>query len=114
MLCAQNPIRHGTYCWVLHPAFPNEIVGEARAGVNNKSRSHHPHMVAACKDGEQYILFKKIHRPDTPLLFPDDAHGRSRKMCDSVLWKSGKSEKWVRWTSKYLREKSMVDPLDDL
>lgn len=98
---------------MLHPGFPNEIVGEARAGVNNKSRSHHPHMVAACKDGQQYILFKKIHRHDTPLLFPDDAHIGPLKMCDAALWVSGKPEKWVRWSSKYLREKCEADPTEE-
>lgn len=71
-------------------------------------------MVAACKDGEQFILFKKIYRHDTPLLFPNDAHIGPNKMCDAVVWSSGKPEKWVRWTSKYLREKSVADPMDDL
>ena len=113
MQLAQNPVRHGTHCWVLHPGFAGQIVGEARAGINNRSRSNHPEMVAACADGEQFILFKKIYRHDTPLLFPDD-HTGPQRMCDSVLWTSGKSEKWVRWLSKYLREKSVADPMDDL
>jgi hypothetical protein len=98
----------------LHPELPGEIVGEARAGVNNKSRSHHPEMVSACKDGEQYILFKKIYRHNTPLLFSDDGDRWPIKMCDSALWKSGKPERWVRWLSKYLRDKSVADGMDEV
>lgn len=88
------------------------MVGEARAGVNNRSRSHHPHMVSACRDGEQFILFKKIYRHDTPLLFPEDDSVGPIKMCDSALWASGKAEKWVRWKSKYLLEKCRADDHD--
>jgi hypothetical protein len=90
------------------------VVGEARAGVNNKSRSNHSHLVAACNDGEQFILFKKIHRHDTPLLYPDDPHIGQAKMCDGALWSSGKPEKWVRWKSRYLRQKSIEDPTDEI
>lgn len=113
MWLVQIPLSYGTHCWVLHPGFPNEVVGEARAGVNNRSRSSHPELVSACKDGEQYILFKKIHRHDTPLLFPDDANIGPQKMCDVVLWTSGKAEKWVRWSCKYLREKSIANTPDN-
>jgi hypothetical protein len=96
----------------LHPDLPGEIVGEARAGVNNKSRSHHPEMVSACRDGEQYILFKKIYRHDAPLLFSDDGDSEPIKTCGAALWVSGKPERWVRWLSKYLRDKSVADTLD--
>lgn len=102
----QAPIRYGVHCWVLHPEYNNEVIGEARAGVNNRSRSHHTQMVAACKDGQQFILFKKVFRHDIPLLFPDDPNIGRDKMCDGVLWTSGKSEKWVRWNCRYLRDKS--------
>ena len=105
LLCVQTPLRHGTHCWVLHPGFANQVVGEARAGINNKSRSHHPNMVSMLNDGEQWILFKKIHRRNTPLMFPDDAQAGSRTTCDAMLWASGKTERWVRWSSQYLREK---------
>ena len=98
----QIPLRHSTPCWVLHPGFNNDVVGEAKAGVNNKSRSQRTDLVSACKDGQQYILFKKIHRHDAPLLFPDDAHIGPIKMCDAVLWAPGKAEKWVRWPCRYL------------
>ena len=103
---AQIPLRHGTHCWVLHPGYNNEVVGEAKAGVNNKSRSQLTHLVTSCKDGQQYILFKKIYRHDAPLLFPDDAHIGQIKMCDAALWAPGKVEKWVRWPCRYLRDKS--------
>ena len=114
MSWVQNHVRHDTYCRVLHPGFPDEVVGEARAGVNNKSHSSHLHMILACADVKQYIFFKKIHRHDTPLFFPDDAHIGPLKMCDAVLWAFGKPEKWVRWVSKYLREKYVAAPMDDL
>jgi hypothetical protein len=77
----------------------------AKAGINNKSRSYHPEMVSQLKDGQQFILFKKILRKDTPLIFPNDAHIGPIKTCDAVLWASGTSEKWVRWSSVYLQEK---------
>ena len=56
----QVPLRPNTTCWVLHPGFNNEVVGVAKARVYNKSRSVHKHLVSACRDGEQYILFKKF------------------------------------------------------
>ena len=80
-------------------------MGEARAGVNNKSRSYQTQLVESCADGEQYILFKRIFRLDTPLLYPNDPHTEHIKMCDQALWDSGKvGEKWVKWSSQYLRE----------
>lgn len=69
-------------------------------------------MVSACKDGEQFILIKKIHRHDVPLLYPDDANVGPSKMCDAALWASGKKEKWVRWSCRYLREKVDEDQTD--
>ena len=112
MWCSQTPIRHGTHCWVFHPGFGNQIIGEARAGVNNKSRSNHPDMVAMLKDGEQWILFKVIHRHDVPLMFPDDPHLGPHKMCDSVLKMTGRAETWVRWSSKFLRAQVDEDTVD--
>lgn len=98
---------------MLHPGYNNEVIGEARAGVHNRSRSHLTHLVSACKDGQQFILFKKLYRHDIPLLFPDDPNVGPLKMCDAVLWASGKGEKWVRWSSRYLREKTMARPILD-
>lgn len=80
-------------------------MGEARAGVNNKSSSYKTHLVESCADGEQYILFKRIFRPDTPLLYPDDPHIGHIKTCDQALWENERvGEKWVKWSSQYLRE----------
>lgn len=110
----QTPLRPGTRCWVLHPGFYNTVVGEAKAGVNNKSRSQQKHLVERCKDGQQYILFKKIHRHDTPLLFPNDPHIGSNTMCDGVLWSSGKAEHWVRWWSRYLIDMATAEPLESV
>lgn len=90
------------------------VVGEAKAGVNNKSRSVQKHLVERCKDGQQYILFKKIHRHDTPLLFPNDAHNGSNTMCDGVLWSAGKAEIWVRWWSRYLIDMATAEPLESV
>ena len=108
----QVPLRPNTKCWILHPGFNNEVVGEAKAGVHNKSRSVHKHLVSAYRDGEQYILFKKIYRHDTPLLFPDDAHIGPSKMCDAALWNPGRPEKWVRWPCRFLHEKTEEASLD--
>ena len=105
------PLRYGTHCWVMHPALNDAVIGIARAGVNSRSRSHHTDLVHACEDGQQCILFKKLFRQDVPLLFPDDVLIGSKKTCDSVLWSSGKGERWVRWACKYLREKIDDDML---
>ena len=107
------PLRYGTQCWVMHPAFNNAVIGIARAGVNSRSRSQHTDLVHACEDGQQCILFKKLFRQDAPLLFPDDVLTGSKKTCDSVLWSSGRGERWVRWTCKYLREKMDDDMLPE-
>lgn len=86
MLCwVWTPLNYGTHCWVLHPGFPDKIIGEARAGFNNKSRSHHPEMVSQLKNGQQFIFFKKILRKDTPLIFPNDANIGPIKMFKAVL-----------------------------
>lgn len=69
MWLEQTPLKHGLHCWVLHPGFPDEVVGEARAGVNNKSRSNHMDLVESCADGEQYILFKKNSTTIHPCFF---------------------------------------------
>lgn len=108
MWLEQTPLKHGLHCWVLHLGFPNKVVGEARAGVNNKSRSNHMDLVELCADGEQYILFKKKFRHDTPVLFPDDPNTGHIKMCDQALWEKA-TEKWVKWKSQYLREKILDD-----
>ena len=107
----QDPLRYGIHCWVLHPEYNNEVIGEAKSGVNNRSRSHNTHLVAACKDGQQFILFKKVFRHDIPLLFPHDPNVGTVKMCDDVLWAPGKTERWVRWSSRFLREKTDVRPI---
>ena len=111
MCDVQIPLRPGTRCWVLHPGFNNMVVGEAKAGVNNKSRSQQKHLVDRCTDGQQFILFKKIHRHDTPLLFPNDPHIGANKMCDSVLWSPGNPEQWVRWWSRYLIDMATAEPI---
>lgn len=98
----QDPIRPGTRVWVLHPGFKNEVVAEAKAGVNMKSRSNQKQLVARCEVGQQFILFKKIYRHDTPLVFPDDPDVGSNTMLDSYVWSSGKAEQWVRWWSRLL------------
>lgn len=97
----------------MHPGFDYVVVGEAKAGVNNKSRSLHKDLVARCKDGQQFILFKKIHRHDTPLLFPYDTHIGSNPMCDKVVWSPGKPEVWVRWWSRCLVDMADADPIPD-
>jgi hypothetical protein len=105
----QDPLRPGTKCWVLHPGFHGVVVGEAKAGVHNRSRSQQKEMVNACKDGQQFILFKRIYRHDTPLLFPDDAGIGPGKMLDNVVHSSGNKEKWVRWSCRYLRYREAED-----
>lgn len=87
------------------------VVGEAKAGVNHKSRSQQKELVDRCKVGQQYILFKKIHRHDTPLLFPNDPHVGQEKMCDAYVWRSGKAEVWVRWWSRYLIDMATAEPV---
>ena len=82
--------------------------------INNKSCSHHPEMVLQLKDGQQFIIFKKILWKDTPLIFSNDVHIGPIKTCDVILWASGTSEKWVRWPSVYLQEKCTQGPTDDL
>ena len=105
------PLRYGTQCWVMHPGFNNAVIGIARAGVNSRSRSQNTDLVHACDEGQQCILFKKLFRHDMPLLFPDDVLLGPTPTCDSVLWASGKGEKWVRWSCKYLRERLDEDML---
>lgn len=99
---AQDPIRPGTRIWVLHPAVKGQVVAEAKAGVNMKSRSTHKQLVARCKVGQQFILLKKIYRSDTPLLFPNDPNVGPNKMCDAYVWNAGNPEQWVRWWSRLL------------
>ena len=106
-----TPLRYGIHCWVMHPDYNNAVIGIARAGVNSRSRSHHTDLVHSCEEGQQCILFKKLFRHDIPLLFQDFAHTGPKKTCDSVLWVSGKGEKWVRWSCKFLREKMDDDAL---
>lgn len=88
-------------------------MGEAKAGVNSRSRSQNADLVSRCKDGQQFICFKKIHRPDTPLLFDKDPGIGPNKMCDSVLWSSGNPERWVRWWCKYLIDIAASDHDED-
>jgi hypothetical protein len=107
----QIPVRPGTRYWVLHPGYNFQVVGEAKAGVNNKSRSQHKQLVDRCKDGQQYILFKKIHQHDTPLIFPNDPHIGRNQMCDGVICSNGNAGKWVRWWSRYLIEMATAKPV---
>lgn len=86
-------------------------MGEAKAGVNNKSRSQQKHLVERCKDGQQYILFKKIHRHDTPLIFPHDPQVGANTMCDDHVWSPGKPESWVRWWSRFLIDMATAEPV---
>ena len=103
-----------THYWVLHPGFPNKIIGEARAGINNKSRSHYPEIVFQLKNGQQFIFFRKILRKDTPLIFPNDTNIEPIKMFEAVIWASGNSEKWVRWPSVYLQKKCTPGSTENL
>lgn len=112
LLIMQIPVRPGTRCWVLHPGYNFEVVGEAKAGVNNKSRSQQKQLVARCKDGQQYILFKRIFRHDTPLIFPNDPHVGPNKMIDSVVCSAGNAGQWVQWWSRYLIEMATARPVD--
>ena len=109
----QTPLRPGTKCWVLHPGFGHAVVGVAKAGVHNRSRSLNKELVARCEDGQQFILFKKIYRHDTPLIFDKDPGIGLNVMCDSVVWSSGNPERWVRWWCKYLIDVSATDLPDD-
>ena len=110
----QTPLRPGTRCWVLHPGYNFQVVGEAKAGVNNKSRSQQTQLVSRCKDGQQYILFKKIYRHDTPLIFPNDPHIGTNKMCDSVVWSPGNPGQWVRWWCRYLIDMASARPVSNV
>jgi hypothetical protein len=112
-MVVQIPLRPGTRCWVLHPHFNFQVVGEAKAGVNNRSRSVQQHLVDRCKDGQQFILFKKLHRHGVPLIFPNDPGIGSDKMCDGVVWTPGKDGKWIRWWSRYLIDMATAQPINN-
>lgn len=88
-------------------------MGEAKAGVNNRSRSQNTDLVDRCKDGQQFILFKRVHRHDTPLIFDKDPGIGANLMLDNVVWTSGNPERWVRWWCKYLIDIASSDLGDD-
>jgi hypothetical protein len=88
-------------------------VGEAKASVTNRSHSQNTDLVDRCKDGQQFILFKRVHRHDTPLIFDKDPGIGANTMCDSVVWSSGNPERWVRWWCKYLIDIAASDLGDD-
>ena len=70
-------------------------------------------LVVTCKDGQQFILFKRIHCHNTPLLFDKDPGIEPNKMCDGVLWTYGNPERWVRWWCKYLIDIAAADHDED-
>ena len=106
----QTPIRPGTKCYVLHPDYGHHVVGEAKAGVNNKSRSLQKSLVKRAKDGQQFILFKKVYRHGTPLIFPNDPHIAPNQTCDGVVLSAGRTGQWVRWWCRYLIDMSTINP----
>lgn len=95
----------------MHPGFGHNVIGEAKAGVNNKSRSVQKQLVRRAKDGQQFILFRKIYRHDTPLIFPDDPDIGLNMMCDHVVCDEGSTGQWVRWWSRYLIDMTEVQSL---
>ena len=109
----QIPVRPGTKCWILHPGFGTQVIGEAKAGVNNSSRSVQKQLVRRAKDGQQFILFRKIYRHDTPLIFTNDPDIGLNMMCDSVVCGEGRPGQWVRWWSRYLIEMSEAQSLSN-
>lgn len=74
---AQESVRVGAECWVLHPAYGTRPVAEGIAGSTPHPKNTdisicRSLLATLCEDGQQTVKVTKLHRKYTELMFPDE------------------------------------------
>jgi hypothetical protein len=106
---AQDIVRVGVVCWVLHPGCGTKPVAEGiaggAAGTNNTAEGTvRSFLEELCDDGQQRVTLTKMYRKNTDLLIPDN-NARS-KYLDDYVYPPAPSGTCVTWYSRYLIPKS--------
>ena len=105
---AQDYVRVGARCWVLHPGSGIKPVAE---GIAGGAPSRHKagdgsgltFLEELCEDGQQMVTVTKIYKKNTELMYIED--DTISKYLDDYVTPPAHPDTIVRWKSRYLAEK---------
>ena len=80
------------------------IVGSAPPAVDTDSGTERSYLMSLCEAGQQYVTVTKVHKKSVELMF---MHGNPDiRNLDDVLGAAAVCDRTVRWSVRYLVEKS--------
>ena len=95
---SNDPIACNKRCYILHPDFPDTVVGEGKSGGSWKCRTQK--LGHLCSNGEQMVQVHSVIQGGCKLMHAEERH--KFRTLEEALVKTSGSSVYIKWCSRYL------------